>query len=127
MIETIKKRQSPFQEALLAYQPEVREWMEERRKMESMVFYMHQNGRTFPDNFDREKVLKLRGVHYEPRCGIKVTTLKEAMYDQQSDVKPPLYLSNTLIIVGQAGAGKSELIKALCRECCQRRGKENMH
>ena len=88
-----------------------------------MIFKTTNPGAHFLDNFKRDVVLGLKGVHFEREGGIQITTLKDTISMQQSATKPPLYLTKTLIFVGKAGGGKSELMHGLAREFCQRNGK----
>ena len=83
-----------------------------------MIHHMSTRGPHLVGNFIKERVLNLKGLHFEPREGIITTTLEDAISKQAGPNKPPLLYSKTLIFVGKPGTGKSELVHALCRECC---------
>ena len=119
----VLKNMTPLQTSIVTMHMALKEWVSCKEEADSMVHHMDKPGPHFLDDFKRDTILNLRGVHYEAREGIKAVTLKEAMYEEQGPGKPPLLYSKTLIFVGVAGAGKSELIHGLCRECCQRRQK----
>ena len=118
------KRLTPLQEAILTYTTDLKDWLVCKEDAESMVFHMDNPGPHFLDNFKRSVVLNLRGLHFETSTGIMTTTLKDAISKPQAPGKPPLLYSKTMIFVGKASTGKSELIHGLCREACQRRKKD---
>ena len=73
-----------------------------------MVFHINKPRPHFLDDFKRDTVLNLRGVHYEVREGIKAVTLTDAISKEQAPGKPPLMYSKTLISWGcQAQASLS--------------------
>lgn len=118
------KRMTPIQDAILAYTGDLKEWLACKEDAESMVFHMGNPGPHFLDNFKRSMVLNLRGLHYEMNSGIMTTTLKDAISRPQAPGKPPLCYAKTMIFVGKPSTGKSELVHGLCREFCQRHGKD---
>ena len=91
-----------------------------------MVVHMDNPGPHFLDNLKRNTVLSLRGLHYETNSGIMTTTLKAAISQPQAPGKPPLCYAKTMIFVGKPSTGKSEFVHGLCREFCQRRGKDKL-
>ena len=117
-------RMTPIQDAILTYTADLKEWLACKEDAESMVFHMDNPGPHFLDNFKRSMVLNLRGLHYETNRGIMRTTLKDAMSQAQAPGKPPLCYAKTMIFVGKPSTGKSEFVHGLCREFCQRRGKD---
>lgn len=117
------KRCTPLQEGILTYTPDLKDWLHAREDAESMIFKTTDPGPHFLNDFKRDTVLGLKGVHFEREGGIQMTTLREAISAPQSATKPPLYLTKTLIFVGRAGDGKSEIMHGLSREFCQRKGK----
>ena len=118
------KRMTPIQDAILAYTGDLKEWLACKEDAESMVFHMGNPGPHFLDNFKRSMVLNLRGLHCEMNSGILTTTLKDAISRPQAPGKPPLCYAKTMIFVGKPSTGKSELVHGLCREFCQRHGKD---
>ena len=76
------------------------------------------------NDFNRDTVLNLKGVHFEMRGGIQTVTLKDAVLKEQAPSKPPLLYAKTFICVGAPSTNKSEFVHGLCRECCQRCGKQ---
>ena len=120
------KNLTPLQQAITTYPTQLLNWIKAKEEAASMIEDPNQPGHPHVlENFDRKKVLNLRGVHYEVGQGILHTTLKNAISKPQIEgAKPALYLEKTLIFVGKAGMGKTELAKALCREFCQRNGKD---
>ena len=117
-------RLTPLQDAVLTYTTDLKEWLACKEDAESMIFHMNNPGPHFLDNFKRNTVLNLRGVHYEVSSGIQVTTLKDAISRPQGPGKPPLCHAKTLIFVGKPSTGKSEFVHGLCREFCQRHKKD---
>jgi hypothetical protein len=117
-------RMTPLQEAVVTYTADLKDWLACKEDAESMIFNMSSSGPHFLNNFKREMILQLTGIHYEPGGGILKTTLKDVISKQQTPTKPPLCYSKTMIFVGRASTGKSEFVHGLCREFCQRHGKD---
>ena len=84
-------RMTPLQEAIVTYTMDLKDWLACKEDAESMVFKMGDPGPHFLDNFKRNTVLNLRGVHYETGSGILRTTLKDAISQPQTPTKPPLF------------------------------------
>ena len=117
-------RMTPLQDAILTYTTDLKEWLACKEEAESMVFRADAPGPHFLDNFKKDLVLNLRGVHYETTSGISTTTLKDAISKPQLPGKPPLLYAKTFIFVGKPSTGKSEFVHAMCRECCKRANKD---
>jgi hypothetical protein len=118
------ERMTPFQDAILTYTGDLKEWLACKEEAESMVFRADAPGPHFLENFKKDLVLNLRGVHYETTSGISTTTLKDAISKPQLPGKPPLLYAKTFIFVGKPSTGKSEFVHAMCRECCKRANKD---
>ena len=118
------KRMSPLQTAIVTYYTDLKEWVNCKEEADAMVFHMYKPRPHFLNDFKRDTVLNLKGVHFEMRGGIQTITLKDAISKEQAPGKPPLLYANTFIFVGAPSTGKSEFIHGVCRECCQRRGKQ---
>ena len=114
---------TPLQTAIVTMHASLKEWVNCKEESDEMVFHTDKPGPHFLDDFKRDTILNLRGVHYEMREGIQAVTLKDAMYELQGPSKPPLTYAKTLIFAGAPCAGKSELAHGLRRECCQQRQK----
>ena len=117
-------RATPLEEGILTYTQELNEWLACKEDAESMIFDMSKPGPHFINNFKKDTVLNLRGVHFETSSGVQTTTLRNAISQPQAPGKPPLLYSKTIIFVGKPSTGKTELVHGLSRECCQRRNKD---
>jgi len=119
-----RKEETPLQWVINTCEAKILNWIKAREQASTMIKDPNMPGHThFLDNFDKEKVLNLKGVHYEVNQGILHTTLRDAISTPVARGVPALYLKKTLIFVGKAGMCKSELVMGLCREFCQRNGK----
>ena len=121
------KQGTPLQKAVLCYGPELKDEIKHREDSEAMIFDVRKPGPHFLDNFVKQKVLALRGVHCECNGGrleIRETTFRKAMEEPAGKGKPPLYLLKTLIFNGVAGGGETEFVHGVARECCKRSHKD---
>ena len=115
------KRMTPWDQAILTYTQDLKEWLRCKEDCDAMVVHMDKPGpKPHLNDFKLDVLLPLKGVHFETRTGIKTVTFEDAILKPESPNKPPLIYAKTLIFVGKPGTGKSELLHALCRECCQR-------
>ena len=124
----VMKQATPLQMALLIYWREMKDEIKGREDSEAMVFDVRKKGPHFLDNFDRPKILAMRGVHCERaangRMKIMKVSFRDAMEKPAAPGKPPLYLLKTLIWNGEAGCGKTEFVHGVARECCKRKQKD---
>ncbi len=121
------KQGTVLQKGMLCYKQELKDELKSREDSEAMIFDVRNPGPHFLDNFVKNKVLTLRGVHCERRGDSLVllkTTFRRAMEEPAGKGKPPLYLLKTLIFNGVAGGGKTEFVHGVARECCKRTQKD---
>ena len=59
-------RMTPPQDAILTYTTDLKEELACKEEAESMVFRADAPGPHFLDNFKRDVILNLRGLHYDP-------------------------------------------------------------
>ena len=122
------KTLTPLQKAVMCYGQELKDELKSREDSEAMIFDVRKPGPHFLDNFDRQKILALSGVHCECTNGgivkIRRVTFRDVMETPAAPGKPPLYMLKTLIFNGVSGGGKTELVHGLARECCKRAQKD---
>ena len=80
---------TPLQTAIVTMHASLKEWVNCKEESDNMVVHTDKPGPHFLDDFIRDMVLNLRGVHFEMREGIQAVTLKDAMYTAQGPNKPP--------------------------------------
>ena len=86
---------------------------------------MSDPGPELTTDFNNEVVKNLVGLYFDHEANnIEKTTLYKAMYEPQRPGMPAMYMERTMIFVGPAGNGKTELVSSLCRESCKRNGKD---
>ena len=88
---------TPLQHGIVTYYTDLKEWVHCKEEADAMVHHMDKPGPHFLEDFKRDVVLNLKGVHFEMDGVIRTVTLKGAMYTQQAPGKPPLCYANTFM------------------------------
>ena len=114
-------RATSLEIAALTVASELRTFVGEMNEAMVLVQKVHApNARRIPDDFMPD-IMKLTGVVWNYITGsVEDFTLDKWL----NELNIHNYLRTTLVLVGKAGCGKSELAMAVARELCQRHDKE---
>ena len=109
--------------AILTYESKLTRWIQLKEEAVSTLRNIEKPGHhPHLRDFKKSVLLPLQGVHYDLNEGLRTISFIDAILKEEAPQKPPLMYSKTLIFVGNSQTGKSELLHALCRECCERAG-----
>ena len=96
------KRMTPWDQAILTYTQDLREWLRRKEDCDAMVVHMDKPGpKPHLNDFKLDVLLPLKGVHFEPRTGIKTVTFEDAVPKEEAPRNPPLMYSETVTFCGQ--------------------------